>query len=271
MVYVFAALALLIVFVVLSRAFSSGKKSAPAADEKQAAAADDDDEYLIDPKTGKRITLEQAMEGYEVEEGDKDKIIPEADPEQEYTEEEIAVLRIQRWMMLESFGLVTKEELSDLLEQFKSSSIRKAYEENLEYLFASQPDPGLYLVITKLAPELGHSRQGGQEGEHQLLGILQLGYAPGDALMQPKQAMNSISTAFTPEKEVLTEKNVLRLAHEHELEQLLPIDAALEGLTNYIAEIQGDYLLIKSNNPATAEEADDLLNCLRSIRRNLMD
>ncbi len=134
---------------------------------------------------------------------------------------------------------------------------------------ASEPDPGLFLVITKVAPELGQSRQGSEEGEHQLLGILRLESAPGNALIQPKQALNPIATAFTPDKEILTEKNIIRLARQEDAAQVQVLDAAIQGITNYIAEVQGEYLLIKSNNPATAEEGDDLLNCLRNVKRTL--
>lgn len=267
MVYVLAIIALIILFVVISRSFG-GSKAKSTKTESSAETAED--EYLYDPKTGKRITLEQAMQGYEVEDEHKAKIIPEEDPEQKYTEEEIAVLRIQSWLMMENFAVVTAEELSTLLARFNHSSILKAYEEDLEYLFAAEPDPGLFLVITRVTPEHGHGRAGSEEGEHQLLGILRLEMLPGDALIQPKQALNPIPAAFEPGKEILTEKNTIRLATHEESPAVLQLNAAIEGISNYIAEIQGDYLLIKSNNPATAEEADDLLNCLRAVRRAMM-
>lgn len=271
MTYVFAAIALIIVFIVISRIMGSGKKTSPATAEKETAQTDDEDAYLFDPKTGKRITLEQAMEGYEVEEHEKAMIVPEEGAEQEHTEEELALLRIQAWMMLESFGMVTKEELIHLLEQLNGSSVRKAYEENLEYLFASEPDPDLFLVITKVRPELGHGRQGSEDGEHQLLGILRLEVLPGNALIQPKQALNPITAAFQAEKEILSDKNAILLARRDESPLLLQLDAAIQGISNYVAEVHGEYLLIKSNNPATAEEADDLLSCLRNVRRALRD
>ncbi len=267
MTYLFAIIAILLIVFVFYRSKGSRKKE----DSPATAASTDaqEDEYLYDPKTGKRITLEQAMEGYEVEQEENEQLVPEEKPAQTHTEEEVAVLRIRNWVILENFGLVTAAEANALLNEIRASRILQSYGDKMEYLFAAAPDPGIQLMVMQVSPELGHSREGSELGEHQLMGVLKLEYFSGDALLVPKRINHPLLTALTTGHSAATDKQMIYTNTDDVPHQLLQLDDALEGLTNYFAEVHQEFLILKSNQPATVEEADDLLKCLRTLKRIL--
>lgn len=270
MTYLFVAIGLLIIVYGLYKFFSKDSKN--AADSSPVLSDSAEDEYLYDPKTGKRITLEEAMHGYEVEQAEAEAPATDKAAEHSRTEEEVAALRIRNWMILENFGLVTKEEADALIIKIENSTIMKAYGDKMDYLFAAAPDQGLILMVMHASPELGHGREGGNMGEHQLLGMLKLEYFESQAVLQPRATQGSLLSTASAGQEFTTDKHTIYLAEKENLpEALLRLDASLQGITNYSAEVHQEWLIIKSHNPATAEEADDLLQCLQAVKKALND
>lgn len=274
MTYLFVAIGLIVLAFGLYKFFGAGSKK--TTENTPAQANSEEDEYLYDPKTGKRITLEQAMHGYEVEQEEtpeeEETSVTSKAAAQSRTEEEVAALRIRNWMILENFGLVTEDEADALFAKIENSAIMKAYGPKMDYLFSAAPDPGLHLMVMHVTPDLGHGREGGHMGEHQLLGILKLEFFEGQAVLEPRTTQGSLLTPASSGQEFTTDKHTIYLADKENLpEALLRLEASLQGITNYSAEVHQEWLIIKSHNPATAEEADDLLQCLQAVKRALND
>lgn len=223
-----------------------------------------DDEYIYDPETGLKMTLEEAEQGAIFESNGIGKIKSDAEINSIEDENIRELHRIRNFFLKSELTNVDIDEFEIMRAKIASLQFSSNYS-RIETDFITKVSENSYIALTSVAYVIAGKRGGSSYDDNQIFGIIENDKTIGTAYIIPNSIRTHIENAVTPEKEIVENNLTIRPLGD------LNVDLA-KKLCQHLGELNDDIevlvhqksIYIKINRNARLDDLTALMKMMKS-------
>jgi hypothetical protein len=194
------------------------------------------DETIYVPETGTKLTIDEAERGYFIAHDNKQRIKTEAELEQNYSPEQAQAEKIRNYLLECQYAFLTDEVEDRLIEAVSNCDFISKYSD-VNIYFTCRINEVSFLIVLLVDYQISNGKYFNEYAEFHIL-----------AAIHYQNISTSSHLAEQPEKGV---------------------QKALKALNaEYTREISGEYLIMKLYRHATLEDAQQMVDILKSVTAN---
>lgn len=222
-----------------------------------------EDEYIYDPETGLKMTLEEAEQGAVFESNGVSIIKSDAEIDSIEDENIRELHRIRNFFLKSELTKVDSDDFELIRAKIASLQFSSNYS-SIETDFITQISENSYIALTSVAYVIAGKRGSNTYSDNQIFGIIESDKTIGTAYIIPNSIRVHLENVVTPEEEIIENSLTIRPLGD------LNIELA-KKLCQHLGELDGDFevlvhqksIYIKINRNA---RLDDLMTLMKMMK-----
>lgn len=222
-----------------------------------------DDEYIYDPETGLKMTLEEAEQGAVFESNGVGKIKSEAEIDRIEDENIREMHRIRNYFLKSELTNVDSDEFELMRAKIASLQFANNYS-SIETDFITRITENTYIALTSVAYVIAGKRGSNAYDDNQIFGIIESDKTIGTAYIIPNSIRTHIENVVTPEEEIVENSLTIRPLGDLNIELAKKLCQHLDELDDdFEVLVHQKSIYIKINRNA---RLDDLLAVMKMMK-----